>query len=137
MTEFTIHPRLDADSVFIRDLPLCQLRLLNQSAVPWLVLVPRRAEMREIFELSVADQTALMTEITQASRAMVQLYAPDKINVGAIGNIVPQLHVHVIARFTKDVVWPEPVWGRLAPAPYAPEAIEAIRVKLSGGGFWR
>lgn len=133
MPNFTLHPQLEADSFLMRDLPLCQLRLNNQKNAPWFVLVPRRPDIKEIFELSYADQTQLMREITQTSKAIYELYAPDKINVGALGNIVPQLHIHIIARFKSDDAWPDPIWGKLSPAPYTADAIRAIKDKLNLG----
>ena len=136
MTGFILHSRLEADSVFVRDLPLSQLRLNNVKAAPWLVLVPRRADIREIYELETADRAQLMEEIAQASKALSALYGPDKINVAALGNQVPQLHVHVIARFTGDAAWPDPVWGRIAMEPYEIGAAGLIKVKLNGGKFW-
>ncbi len=136
MSPFLLHPQLAADSIFVRDLTLSQLRLMNRKAAPWLVLVPRRADIREVYELEGEDRAQLIEEIAQASRALDQLYAPDKINVAALGNIVPQLHVHVIARFKSDEAWPDPVWGRISAEPYPPEAIEAIRAKLNIEGFW-
>ena len=136
MSPFLLHPQLEADSAFIRDLALSQLRLMNRKAAPWLLLVPRRTEIRELYELSAEDRAQLMEEITQASRALDQLYAPDKINVAALGNIVPQLHVHVIARFKSDAAWPDPVWGRISAKVYKTDAVEAIRDKLNNGKFW-
>ncbi|HUY69280.1 MAG TPA: HIT family protein [Alphaproteobacteria bacterium] len=135
MADFVLHPRLAADSIFMRDLALCQLRLNNVKSVPWLVLVPRRADISEIHQLGAADRALLIEEIAQASRAFVELYAPDKINVGAIGNVVPQLHIHVIARFKSDPLWPDPVWGRVAAEAYAAEAIATIRQKLNAIDF--
>lgn len=120
----------------MRDLPLCHLRLMNQKAAPWLVLIPRRAEMREIFELAAEDRIQLIEEIAQASRALDKLYAPDKINVAALGNMVPQLHIHVIARFKSDDAWPNPVWGKLPAEPYAAKAIGEIRIKLNNEKLW-
>jgi diadenosine tetraphosphate (Ap4A) HIT family hydrolase len=137
MSDFSLHPQLASDSIFMRDLALSQLRLNNQKNVPWLVLVPRRADIREIYELSPVDRAQLTEEIAQASKALVELYAPDKINVGALGNIVPQLHIHVIARFKSDAAWPNPVWGRVTPEPYPAEAIEVIKTKLNGLTLWR
>lgn len=132
MPDFALHKQLEADSYLVCDLPLSQMRLQNQKAVPWLVLVPRRPEIREIYELQPEDRTVLMEEITRTAQALEEFYAPDKINIGAIGNIVPQLHVHVIGRFTHDVAWPSPVWGRLEPDPYTLDAIKEIRDKLIG-----
>jgi diadenosine tetraphosphate (Ap4A) HIT family hydrolase len=136
MTSFQLHARLEADSVFVRDLALSQLRLNNVKAAPWLVLVPRRAEIREIYQLNVVDRGELMEEIAQASKALAELYAPDKINIAALGNVVPQLHVHIIARFTGDAAWPDPVWGLLEAEPYEAGAADVIVKKLNDGNFW-
>lgn len=121
----------------MRDLGLSQLRLNNVKIVPWLVLVPRRPDMREIYELSAPDRTQLMEEMTQTARALSELYAPDKINVGALGNMVPQLHVHVIARFASDPVWPDPVWGRVSPEPYEAGAVKEIKTRLNDDRLWQ
>jgi diadenosine tetraphosphate (Ap4A) HIT family hydrolase len=136
MSVFTLHPQLESDSFFVRDLGLCQLRLHNQKNIPWLILVPRRAGIREIYELDAADRAMLTEEIAQASKALTQLYAPDKINIGALGNIVDQLHIHVIARYKSDEVWPAPVWGRISPEPYPPDTIEQIKARLHDDKFW-
>ncbi len=136
MAAFILHPQLEKDSIFVRDLSLSQLRLNNQKTLPWLVLVPRRADIRDLHQLDAEDRAQLMEEIAQASKALEELYAPDKINVGALGNIVAQLHLHVIARFKNDPAWPAPVWGRLTPETYAPEAIEVIKNKLGNEKFW-
>ena len=135
MIPFTNHPQIDADSVFLRDLPLSQVRLQNQSLVPWLILLPRREEI-EIYQLSAQDRTQLMEEVALASRALVTAFTPDKINVGALGNYVPQLHVHVIGRYKKDPAWPQPVWGKLPTSPYTPEALTAIRQRLNDDALW-
>jgi diadenosine tetraphosphate (Ap4A) HIT family hydrolase len=136
MSLFSLHAQIEADSLFLRDLPLSQLRLQNQNLVPWLILVPRR-EATEIHQLTPEDRTQLMEEITMTSRAVTSLFAPDKINVGALGNYVPQLHVHVIGRFKTDPVWPQPVWGKLPPSPYVPATLSAIQGRLNDAGLWR
>jgi len=136
MSNFTLHPRLEADCVFMRDLPLSQLRLNNVKTVPWLILVPRRPDVLEIHQLAATDRALLIEEIAQTSHALTELYAPDKINVAALGNIIPQLHVHVIARFATDAAWPGPVWGRVAAEPYAAGAAEEIRTKINKGWLW-
>lgn len=136
MTHFVLHPRLEAESFFMRDLALSQLRLNNVKTVPWLILVPRRPDVKDIHQLSTADRALLIEEIAQASNALTELYAPDKINVAALGNIVPQLHVHVIARFATDAAWPGPVWGRVAAEPYALAALEEIKTKLNDEKLW-
>lgn len=130
MPEFTLHKQLEDETVFVRDLPLCQLRLQNQKILPWLLLVPRRAGAREIYKLSLDDREQLMEEIAQASQAITTIWSPFKINVAALGNVVPQIHVHVIGRWENDPAWPKPVWGNLAPAPYEPAALEDARKKV-------
>ena len=136
MPDFALHRRIEADSIFIRDLTLCQLRLQNQKQAPWLVLVPRRSNVSDIDQLIAEDRALLMDEIVQASRALKQLYAPDKINVANLGNIVPQLHVHVVARFTQDAAWPHPVWGRLEPELYPLQALAELKAKLNDDVLW-
>jgi diadenosine tetraphosphate (Ap4A) HIT family hydrolase len=137
MTDFVLHPRLETDSLFIRDLKLSQLRLNNVKSVPWLVLVPRRAEITEIYQLAKEDRGQLMEEVAQAAKVLTDLYAPDKINIAALGNIVPQLHVHVMARFASDAAWPHPIFGRMQPEPYEDAAVEVIKTKITDEKFWR
>jgi len=137
MTIFTPHPLIQTDSVFIRDLPLSQLRLQNQSLVPWLILVPRRAEVTEITQLPAHDRHQLMDEITLTSKAIQKLYPIDKINVGALGNVVAQLHVHIIGRYHTDAAWPAPVWGRLEAAPYADAVLKDTIQRLNDDALWR
>ena len=102
---------------------------MNNKMFPWVILVPEREDMVEIFDLTSKDQKKLIEEISLISKAMKKLYWPDKINVAALGNIVEQLHVHVIARFKTDTVWPEPVWGKGAEA-YNEESVIEISEKL-------
>lgn len=109
---FILHERIEADSAFVTDLELCQVRLLNNATYPWLLLIPRQNDIKETIDLSEPDQLTLMKEIGVASKIMQNLYNPDKLNVAGIGNMVPQLHMHVIARFKTDPVWPHPVWGQ-------------------------
>jgi diadenosine tetraphosphate (Ap4A) HIT family hydrolase len=120
---FELHPQLAADSVTIGDLPLCRLLLSNDSRYPWTILVPRRAGLREIYELHESDQLRFWRESAQWSRALMSAFKGDKLNVAALGNMVPQLHVHHIVRFKDDAAWPAPVWGKHPPLPYAPEAL--------------
>jgi len=118
MTAFTLHPRLAADTIAIGDLPLCSVLLTDDSRYPWLVLVPRRLGAREIVDLSAEDRAVLIEEIAAASRALRAVTGAEKLNVAAIGNVVAQLHVHIVARFAADAAWPEPVWGRGAALRY-------------------
>jgi diadenosine tetraphosphate (Ap4A) HIT family hydrolase len=137
MTDFTLHERLAADTVELVRWPLSLVLLMKARQWPWLILVPRRPAIREIYELPDADQQVLMAEIARASRRLAQLVRPDKINVAALGNMVPQLHVHVIARFAGDPGWPGPVWGAVPPEPYAEneltQEVESLRRILADG----
>jgi diadenosine tetraphosphate (Ap4A) HIT family hydrolase len=117
-----LHPRLAGDCLRLGAFPLCELLLMNDARYPWYILVPRREQVREIFELAEADQRQLLHESSQLSRAMAEALAPDKLNIAAIGNIVPQLHIHHVARFRDDAAWPAPVWGHGTPKPYAADA---------------
>lgn len=119
MAKFSLHERLRADTIELTRWPLSIVLLMNVRHWPWLVLVPRRPDVREIHELQETDQRALTAEIVRASQALTQLVQPHKLNVAALGNVVSQLHVHVIARFTDDPAWPKAVWGALPPEPYA------------------
>ncbi len=119
MSAFELDARIDRDSALIKKLDLCQLRIQNDSRWPWLVMVPERPGMTEIFELSPADQALLLAEVTRVGAALKQVTGATKINTAAIGNIVRQLHVHVIARFEGDANWPGPVWGFGQAVPYA------------------
>jgi diadenosine tetraphosphate (Ap4A) HIT family hydrolase len=109
---FSLAPRLEADSLFLIDWPLSQLRLMDDVRFPWLILVPRRPGLEEWTELSPEDAALLSGEIGRAGRVLAQVFKPAKLNVGALGNIVRQMHVHVIARFETDAAWPGPVWGQ-------------------------
>lgn len=131
-----LHPKLAADTIDVGRLPLSRLLLMNDAAYPWFVLVPQRESVRELLELAEADQDLLMREMVAVSSAIRRGFRADKINMAALGNLVPQLHVHVIGRFTTDPAWPAPVWGRPA-SPYPPEAaqtrIETFRAAFEDG----
>ena len=122
---FILHEQLAKDTLVIGDWPLCRLLRMSDSTYPWLILVPKRTDIREIIDLAESDQQILMTEIAQASRALRQELAPDKINVAALGNVVPQLHVHIIARFTSDPAWPRPIWGVTPAKAFGPKNADA------------
>ncbi len=111
MADFVLHERLAADCIHVGELPLCRLLMMNDRQFPWFILVPRLADIREAFQLSHAQQQQLNKESNSLSEAMALAYHADKMNVAALGNMVPQLHVHHIARFTNDAAWPKPVWG--------------------------
>lgn len=119
MSAFKLHPQLQADTVEVLDLTLCKVLLMNDSQYPWLILVPRRADSREVYELSSADQTELWREVSHCGQALMKLHNGFKLNIGALGNMVPQLHIHVIARQASDTAWPGPVWGVSPAVPYS------------------
>ncbi|WP_395020814.1 HIT domain-containing protein [Dongia sp.] len=123
-TDFELDAQLDTDCLFLTDWPLCRVLRMNDRAYPWLILVPRRVEKREIIDLSTADQGLLLGEIARASRAIRQALKPDKLNVAALGNVTPQLHVHVIGRFTDDPAWPRPIWGVQKPQAFDSDEAE-------------
>lgn len=122
--DFVLHERLAADTVALADWPLSRVLLMNDQSYPWLILVPRRPGLKEIHDLGKDERAQLTEEICRASRALQSRFSPDKINVGALGNLVPQLHVHVIARFKSDPAWPGPVWGKQPPVPYESGALQ-------------
>ncbi len=123
---FKLHAQLAADTFMVGDLPLSRLLLMNDARFPWCILVPRRQGLRDLHELDSADGAQAFVEIRQLSMVLLTLSDVDKINVGALGNRVPQLHIHVIARRTTDAAWPDPVWGSGPPRPYAPNDTEAL-----------
>lgn len=116
---FTLHPQLAADTFLVGDLSLSTALLMNDDRFPWVILVPRRPDMRDLVDLNEADAGAASGEIRGVSRAMKSLFKPHKLNVAALGNMVPQLHIHIIARFSEDAAWPRPVWGVGDRKPYA------------------
>jgi diadenosine tetraphosphate (Ap4A) HIT family hydrolase len=128
---FTLHPTLDRDTLLVYRLPLCRVLLMKDRRFPWLILVPEREGVREIHELPQADRAQLVEEIARASEALTRLFRPDKVNVGALGNVVPQLHVHVVARFASDPAWPGPVWGSGPAEAYGDSELETLRERLA------
>lgn len=131
MSRFTLDPRLDADCLPLGRFALCRLLLMNDTTYPWLILVPERVGISELFELDPADQAALTAETALVGRMLKALCAADKINIAALGNVVAQLHVHVIARFATDPAWPAPVWGRAPAQPYKPDAAARMRARVA------
>lgn len=127
--DFELHPRLAADTLPVGDWPLSRVLLMNDAQFPWVILVPRRAGVREIHELGEADGLQLWRESTALGRELLALFpAGDKLNLGALGNLVPQLHVHHIVRRVGDAAWPAPVWGRQPPLPYGEDvAVPTLR----------
>ncbi|MDM5084779.1 HIT domain-containing protein [Aeromonas rivipollensis] len=115
---FELHPRLQADTQILGDLPLCRVLLAKDSQYPWLILVPRVPGLREIHHLPPEQQQQLMQESCAVATLMEEALGPDKINVAALGNLVPQLHLHHVARFSTDAAWPGPIWGAHPAIPY-------------------
>ena len=132
--DFALDARLAADTVHVGDLALCSVLLMDDARFPWLILVPRRAGASEITDLSPVDAQALMDEMRIATGVMLTLAKPDKVNVAALGNVVSQLHVHVIGRFRSDPAWPKPVWGIGTATPY-PHHARAQMIERIGALF--
>ena len=128
MSDFEVHQQLLNDCVVVGDAELCRVLLMNDARFPWLILVPRIQGLRDFHEVPIDHRSALFKEIESASLAVEKLVNADKINVAALGNQVPQLHVHVIGRLTSDVAWPGPVWGVGVPVAYDDaQSYESIR----------
>ena len=128
---WSLHSQLKKDTIDIGDLPLCRVLVIKDAHYPWLLLVPRR---EEIIELDEVEQAQLMTEISRVARALKEITKCDKLNIAALGNVVPQLHVHIIARRGSDAAWPRPVWGVMPPLEHDAEEVQhfisALRRKI-------
>lgn len=135
---FALDPRLAADTRLVVSLPLCDVQLMNDAGYAWLVLVPRRGGLTEIADLTDNDQAELWREVNLTGRALRAIAPCDKLNLGALGNIVRQLHVHVVARCENDAAWPGPVWGHAEPQPYSEvalhERLAALRYAIETPG---
>jgi len=121
---WSLNSQLEGDTIDIGDLPLCRVLVIKDAHYPWLLLVPRRPDIVEIIDLGEVEQAQLMTEISRVSRALKDVTKCEKLNIAALGNVVPQLHVHVIAHRSSDVAWPRPVWGAAPPLAHDPEEIQ-------------
>ena len=132
MMTFALDARLEEDSLPLGDLLLSRVRLMNDARFPWLILVPRKPHLREFIDLAAPERAILMEEIAAASSALQEVTGAHKLNVGALGNKVPQLHIHVIARFETDSAWPSPVWGNGTAQPWGSEAAAALAVQIAG-----
>ena len=130
MSDFHLDERIVRDSDLLTKIGLCELRLMKDGRWPWLMLVPQRADVSEVFDLTPLDQTMLTFETTLVAEALKKVTGATKINVAAIGNIVRQLHVHVIARSEGDANWPGPVWGHGTAEPRTAEETKAFAAKL-------
>ena len=120
---WSLHPQLDRDTASLGDLPLSRVLVINDANYPWLLLVPRRPDITEVIDLDEVEQAQLMTEVTRVARALRTVTECHKLNIAALGNAVPQLHVHIIARFRNDPAWPKPVWGVVPPRAYEREEL--------------
>jgi diadenosine tetraphosphate (Ap4A) HIT family hydrolase len=127
---FVLDPRLLQDTLSIGDFPLCTLLLSNDSNYPWFILVPKRADISEVFQLSETEQMQLWKETITLSAVLDRTFQADKMNVAALGNVVNQLHMHVIVRRVGDAAWPAPVWGKHPAKPYTPEDVARITAQL-------
>ncbi|HBS77162.1 MAG TPA: HIT family protein [Pseudomonas sp.] len=127
---FVLDERLQQDTVTLGNFPLCRLLLMNDASYPWFILVPRREEVSELFQLNTADQQLLWREATALAEIVKDTFGADKMNVATLGNVVSQLHVHVIARRRDDAAWPAPVWGFQSTKPYGEAQLTGIRQKL-------
>ena len=125
-----LHPQLKKDSVQLGEFTLCALLLINDSNYPWFILLPNRKNISEIHQLTYQDQQQLFTESMFFCQCLEDIFHPDKLNIAALGNIVPQLHIHHIARFKEDACWPAPVWGSTAAIPYTERQLENIKKQL-------
>ena len=131
---WSLHARLNEDTIDIGDLPLSRVLVIKDAHYPWLLLVPRRPDVVEIIDLNEVEPAQLMTETSRAARALKEITKCEKLNIAALGNMVPQLHVHVIARRSSDAAWPRPVWGVMPPLAHDAEEVQrfisALRRKI-------
>ena len=136
---FEIHPQLAADTVTVGQFRLSVVLLHRDATYPWLIMVPKRENIREIYHLSDEDQVQLVRESSHLCEVMTSIFAPTKMNIAALGNVVPQLHVHHVARFDTDPAWPKAIWGATDPTEYAAEALDKrlsrLHSSLVGEGF--
>ena len=130
VTAFELDPRLAADTVPLGQSPGCLLLLMNERRYPWLILVPRRAGVREIYELTPGERAALLEQSCVVAETLAREFSAHKLNVAALGNVVPQLHLHHVARFRGDPAWPGPVWGHSPREPYGADELEAVRQRM-------
>ena len=125
-----LHPQLEKDCFIVGRFPLCALLLMNDTNYPWFILVPQRENITEIHQLSEEDQQQLMSESSQLAACIEKEFNADKINIAALGNMVPQLHVHHIVRYKTDPAWPAPVWGKFPATPYIEADAEQLRKRM-------
>ncbi len=127
---FSLHPKLAADTHLVADLALCRVLLMDDARYPWLILVPRRPALREVYDLPQSEQAQLWAEVTRVGQALMRQFEGDKLNIATLGNQVPQLHVHVIVRRETDPAWPGPVWGQGASEQYSADQLTSTLASL-------
>jgi diadenosine tetraphosphate (Ap4A) HIT family hydrolase len=127
---FILDPRLENDTILIKDLKLSKLLLMNNKLYPWLILVPKKHNITEIIDLTPPEQQTLLSEINQTSTLLQKIYNPDKLNIAALGNVVSQLHIHLIARYKNDITFPKPVWIDDRKEFYSEKEIADIKKKI-------
>ncbi len=132
MTKFVLHPQLAADTAIIGDLKVCRVLMMNNQHFHWLILVPMRDNIRELHELNDSDYFKVMDEVRMTSQKLAAHTQAHKMNVAALGNVVPQLHIHVIARFMDDPAWPKPVWGNVDFLPYKGDVLKHKTTEMAG-----
>ena len=125
-----LHPQLNKDCLIIGHFPLCRLLLMQDANYPWFILVPDRDNISELYQLSAADQQQFIRESSIIARLLQDQFNADKINIAALGNIVPQLHIHHVARYKTDIAWPAPIWGKFPAKPYTQKQLDEVISKL-------
>lgn len=130
--DFIIHPQLENDTILIGELSLCRVLLMNDSRYPWLILVPKINDIRDVTEMSESDRVLLFNEISRTAEKLKENFKPDRLNIAMLGNVVPQLHCHIIARFESDHAWPKPVWGVGSAVSYQLSSIEETTERFRG-----
>ncbi len=129
--QFQLHPQLKKDSIKMGRFSLSQLLLINDSQYPWFVLVPERMDLTEIYQLSEQEQGLLQQESSFLASTLANCFKADKMNIAAIGNLVPQLHIHHIVRYKNDIAWPASVWGEYDAVPYTEQQVEEIKIQVT------
>ena len=130
---FQLHPQLARDCFVIKDLELCRVLLMNDKNYPWCILVPMREGKKDLYELTDAEQILFTKESSHLSAVMMKLFKGKKMNVAALGNMVPQLHIHHIVRNEGDPCWPKPVWGQVPPVFYSDDEAQAVIARIKTG----